>query len=73
MLFKPFPHEVGNLRIVLLLEHEVAVAEDLFLGQIDDRRVASVGIILLGEVAALLKVFVTRRDWLTQFNRFKSR
>lgn len=53
MLLQPSRNEVGNLGVVLLLEHEVAVTVDVLVGQIDDRSVASVSIILLGEVAAL--------------------
>ena len=37
MLFQPSRNEVGNLGVVLLLEHEVAVALDILLGQVDDR------------------------------------
>ena len=55
MLFQPFTYEIGNLSIVLLLEHEVAVAVDVLVGQIDDRGIAAVGIILFGEIAALLE------------------
>ena len=55
MLLQPSRNEVGNLSIVLLLEHEMTVAVDVLVGQIDDRGIAAVGIVLLGEVSALLE------------------
>jgi len=55
MLLQPPGNKVGNLGVVLLLEHEVAVALDILFGQVDNRGIASVGIILLGKVAALLE------------------
>ena len=55
MFLQPFSHEVSNLSVVLLLEHEVAVALDILLGQVDDRGIAAISVVLLGEVAALLE------------------
>ena len=55
MLLQPLADEVGNLGVVLLLKHEVAVALDILLGQVDDRGIAAVSVVLLGEVAALVQ------------------
>ena len=55
MLLQPPGNEIGNLGVVLLLEHELAVSVDILFGQIDDRGIAAVSIILPDEVAALLE------------------
>lgn len=55
MLLEPFGYKVGNLLVVQLLEHEVAVAVDVNVRQINDLCVTTVLIILCGEVAAHLQ------------------
>ena len=55
MLLQPLADEVGNLGVVLLLKHEVAIALDILLGQVDDRGIAAVSVVLLGKIAALLE------------------
>lgn len=55
MFVQPISHYVGNLDIVHLLEHKVAVAFDAHVGKMDDSGITSVLIIMFGKVAALVQ------------------
>ena len=55
MFVQPFGYQIGNLGIVHLLEHKVAVAFDAHVGKMDDSGITSVLIIMFGKVAALVQ------------------